>query len=459
MNSNSINSNSQLSNFSTLDQSHIEVTCAGDQEPIQVRSILIDVANSVYYKELNPLGEGAEANVYDSTHPILKGKVVKIFKSITDEKIAKIEALIKVAKENPKIANYAVLPQGFVYASINLEYKPIGYVMNKLDNATPLQTVLHALAALKNNNFKKALRFIKSLDMLVHTIHSRKNSNGENCNLVIGDFNIPNFWVTKDDNLMLIDTDGFGKGEYNVSMRGAVKDVDKVEGKVLQTNDYYHSYLLLIKIILPKGVQFITECHEQYFDDEIIKKQITIFHPGSIVDARTKGFIDDLPSSVREDFVDVLVHDKRHPIKNSTINTLAQYFGYNPDDISAFAPKVEASKKPSKSSNLAAKPKATGVVTKVITVPAPIAKVVLNKTVTTKPKPVTKEPQNHKPTTVVKVKPGSSVPRVQFPKTALKAPPLPKQKTVLTNADYAAQRARLTALNKQKEKDAIFAMF
>ena len=315
--------------------------------------------------ELIKLGEGAEAIVYDfpaSISGLETDQVLKVFKRLSANKLFKLSELFDLHLNQPYLSRRLALPTDLLF---DQNQSIAGYAMPKVELPN-LREVFNALRAQKKPNYPKILEMFGQLSNFVETLHAQTDPQGQPWQLVIGDFNLANFLVTPDNNLFLIDTDGFGIRDMPVSMRGGVHKSDRQGQTVLQSSDYFQLYWNLIDILSPKGVQAAE--HDEFFDDEIEKQKVSIFNPGAILDKRTEKFLKSLPREVFRDCRSVLLHGKRHPLKFTTLATLQEM--YNPRPVVITSPptkkSVPAKRKPAASAKTVTAPVRKSVSTPVL---------------------------------------------------------------------------------------------
>lgn len=274
---------------------------------------------------LPKLGEGAEGAVYvlpkeRSGRP--KDLVFKVLADPSDTKTSKLAILAALAESQPEVLEYLALPQLVVYDSY--DGSVAGYTMPRVEGVS-IDRVIRQILAHKQPNYGKVLDLIRRLDLVIRYTHGLSDGKGTPLRIVIGDFNLQNFIVDSANNVRLIDTDGFGIGNtYPVSCRGGVKPCDKVNNRVTTGNDYFQLYWQLCDLLSPEGVQ--ATYHRQFKKKQLRAKKISIFHPEAMNSPRTRTFVEHLPEAVRQDFVNVFVHDQRHPLKRATLAALREYY-------------------------------------------------------------------------------------------------------------------------------------
>jgi hypothetical protein len=127
-------------------------------------------------------------------------------------------------------------------------------------------------------------------------------------------------------------------------MRGGIRKVDKLNGHVLQSNDWFQLYWMLLNSICPHSA--FAHDHEEYDPEAIQDLKISVFHEGVYLSSDQEKFVNELPQIVKQDFVDVLVHDKRHPLKRETLEALRQHFGCGEKKAVNLEPKKTVVAKP-----------------------------------------------------------------------------------------------------------------
>jgi DNA-binding helix-hairpin-helix protein with protein kinase domain len=165
---------------------------------IQIRELIIETTPNKFrllkicVSNLFEIGIGAEASVYtlpNTLHEYNTPCVVKIWNEVTPTKLSKLEILLQLSQVD-SATKYMILPLGRVYDSSSRSV--IGYIMPNISvGHSPLSEVL-SKAGLNNK-----LKWIKDFKFLLIAVHNFLHKvTKQPFNIVVGDFNPANFYVT-----------------------------------------------------------------------------------------------------------------------------------------------------------------------------------------------------------------------------------------------------------------------
>lgn len=219
--------------------------------------------------------DGAEGVIYKTNEP---GIAVKIFsKTVSDQKIEKIEALIAFGERKDNFA----WPIEFVFSTNHYEVGPIGFTMPFFENSRPLEELYNLDLATDRHRWKIAVRFLAQvLYLYLHGIQ-------------VGDYNANNFSIVLDDcSVVFMDMDSYVYEQYGTQFHG--RQPLPFNPDYTQRSDIIKAdYLLLNSMVF----QILTDGLWPYYYDEDLGKTVSRKH---INDKNYQDVLKKFPAELKQ---------------------------------------------------------------------------------------------------------------------------------------------------------------